>query len=318
MLIFLYGQDTYRMQKKLNEIIESYKKAHKSGLSLKYFTEENFSLDAIVNDAQMVSMFGEKKLIIFKNLLSISGNEGLLEFLKKAKTSEDINIVICEENKIKATDLSLKFLKKNAKIQEFAPLEGEKLKNWVKKEFLVYKIEVDLGIVEKLVNFVGNDLWQMSNEIKKLVNYRASQGEGKKENKILLEDIDLLVKPRIESDIFKTIDAIAQKNKRRALVLLKAHLEKGDNPLYLFSMINYQFRNLLVVKDLIERNRPYYTISKTSNLHPFVVRKSYEQAGKFSFPELKKIYRKIFQVDLAVKTGKINPETGLDLLLSEI
>ena len=101
-------------------------------------------------------------------------------------------------------------------------------------------------------------------------------------------------------------------------MLLKAHLEKGDNPLYLFSMINYQFRNLLVVKDLIERNRPYYTISKTSNLHPFVVRKSYEQAGKFSFPELKKIYRKIFQVDLAIKTGKINPETGLDLLLSEI
>jgi DNA polymerase III subunit delta len=278
MLIFLYGQDTYRMQKKLNEIIESYKKAHKSGLSLKYFTEENFSLDAIANDAQMVSMFGEKKLIIFKNLLSISGNEGLLDFLKKAKTSEDINIVACEENKIKATDPSLKFLKKNAKIQEFVPLEGEKLKNWVKKEFSAYKVEVGPGIVEKLVNFVGNDLWQMSNEIKKLVSYKSS---GKIEEK----DVDLLVKPKIESDIFKTIDAIAQKNKRRALMLLKAHLEKGDNPLYLFSMINYQFRNLLVVKDLIERNRPYYTISKTSNLHPFVVRKSYEQAGKFSFPE---------------------------------
>ena len=311
MIIFLHGQDTYRMQKKLAEIIETYKKAHKSGLSLKYFGEENFNLNEITNEAQMVSMFEEKKLIILKNPLSISNNDGLLEFLKKIKNSEDTNIVIYEENKIKATDPLVKFLKKNAKTQEFLPFGGEKLKNWVRKEFLIHKAEVASGVVEKLINFVGDDLWQMDNEIKKLVNYKSRAMIEEK-------DVDLLVKPKIESDIFKTIDAIAQKNKRQALIFLHEHLEKGDNPLYLFSMINYQFRNLLVVKDLIERNRPYYAILKTANLHPFVVKKSYEQAGKFSFSELKKIYQKIFQVDLAIKTGKINPETGLDLLLSEI
>ena len=311
MIIFLYGQDTYRMQKKLTEIIETYKKAHKSGLSLKYFGGENFNLNEITNEAQMVSMFEEKKLIILKNPLSASNNDGLLEFLKKTKNSESTNIVVYEENKIKASGSLSKFLKNNAKVQEFLPFEGEKLKNWVRKEFSAYKAEVAPGVVEKLINFVGNDLWQMDNEIKKLVNYKSHKHIEEK-------DIDLLVKPKIESDIFKTIDAIAQKNKKQALVFLHKHLEKGDNPLYLFSMINYQFRNLLIVKDLIERNRPYYAILKTANLHPFVVKKSYEQAGKFSFPELKKIYQKIFQIDLAVKTGKINPETGLDLLLSEI
>ncbi len=312
MLIFLYGQDTYRMQKKLEEMIETYKKAHKSGLSLKYFGEENFSLNEIMNETQMVSMFEEKKLIVLRNILSASEkNDGLADFLKKIKDSEGTNIVIYEENKIKATDSLVKFLKKNAKAQEFAPLEGEKLKNWVKKEFSTYKADIKSGVAEKLINFVGNDLWQMDNEIKKLVNYKFHRHIEEK-------DVDLLVKPKIESDIFRTIDAMAQKNKRQALSFLHKHLEKGDNPLYLFSMINYQFRNLLIVKDLMERNRPYYAILKTANLHPFVVRKSYEQAGKFSFPELKKIYRKIFQVDLAIKTGKINPETGLDLLLSEI
>jgi DNA polymerase III delta subunit len=35
-------------------------------------------------------------------------------------------------------------------------------------------------------------------------------------------------------------------------------------------------------------------------------------------PELKKIYRKIFQIDSDIKTGKIEPETALDLLLAEI
>ena len=35
-------------------------------------------------------------------------------------------------------------------------------------------------------------------------------------------------------------------------------------------------------------------------------------------PELKKIYQKIFQIDLDIKTGKIEAETALDLLLAEI
>jgi DNA polymerase III delta subunit len=53
-------------------------------------------------------------------------------------------------------------------------------------------------------------------------------------------------------------------------------------------------------------------------MHPFLVKKSYEQAQKFSLVELKKIYQKIFEVDLGIKTGKIEPETALDLLISRI
>jgi len=130
--------------------------------------------------------------------------------------------------------------------------------------------------------------------------------------------VELMVKPKIEADIFKTIDALAQRNKKQALYLIRKHLEKGDPPLYILSMINFQFRNLLVVKDLIERQKPYYAILKITKLHPFVVRKSYEQAGKFTLPELKKIYQKIFQADLSIKTGRMEPETALDLFLTEL
>ena len=127
-----------------------------------------------------------------------------------------------------------------------------------------------------------------------------------------------MVRSKIETDIFKTIDAIAEKNKKRALELLHKHLEKGDSPLYLLSMINYQFRNLLIVKDFIERCKPYNIILRKSGLHPFVVKKSYYQSQKFSFQELKKIYRKVFQIDLNIKTGRIESEMALDLLIAEI
>ncbi|HEY0087510.1 MAG TPA: hypothetical protein VGB37_01630, partial [Candidatus Lokiarchaeia archaeon] len=193
--------------------------------------------------------------------------------------------------------------------------------------------------LENLINFVGNDLWQMKNEIEKLVSYKFSKRVDEaiassspvanarevdetisssppfNDNQVVqVKDIELLVKPKIETDIFKTIDAIAQKNKNLALRLLHKHLEKGDSPLYLLSMINFQFRNLLMVKS----HKTEQGLNEDLGMHPYVIRKTTEQARKFTTSELKKIYQKIFKVDLSIKTGKINPDVALDLLVTEI
>jgi DNA polymerase-3 subunit delta len=316
MIIFLFGQDTYRSRQKLNEIIESYKKIHKSGLNLRYVDGEDFNLENIKNESQTVSMFDEKKLIIFKNALANLKNEDkALDFIKKLNNSKDI-IVVYEEKEADERLSLVKFLKKEGKAQEFELLQGQGLKNWVKNQIEKYGVKIDSAALEMLINYVGNDLWWMKNEIEKLASY-------KKGKKIEVADIELLVKPKIEPEIFKTIDAIAFNNnawsgKRQALELLHEHLEKGDHPLYLLSMINFQFRNLLIIKDLMEKNQPFYSILKTAKMHPFVVRKTYEQATKFTLQELKKIYQKIFQVDLSIKTGKTDPTTALDFLIVSI
>lgn len=307
MIIFLYGKDTYRMREKLKEIIERYKKIHKSGLNLKYFDDfTNFE-----EGIRQTSMFKEKKLAVVTNIFANPDfKEKFYQSKKDFLSSEDI-ILIYEEKEFNKNNSLFKFLKKNAKSQEFKFLTGQGLKTWIKKEFDRYETKIDPGVLEKLIEYIGNDLWQMSNEIRKLASFRN--------NKIVkAEDIELLVRSRIETDIFKTIDAIADKNKKQALNLLHKHLEKGDSPLYLLSMINYQFRNLLIVKDLIEKQKPYNIILKRSGLHPFVVKKSYYQSQKFTFQELKKIFQKIFETDLNIKTGQVQPEIALDLLIAEV
>jgi len=307
MIIFLYGQDTYRMREKLKEMIERYKKIHKSGLNLKYF--DDFA--NLKDEIRQVPMFKEKKLAVITNIFAnLDFKEKFLENKKDFLKTEDI-ILFYQEGEINKSNSLFKFLKKNAKSQEFKFLGGQRLKTWIKKEFNRYETEIDSGVLEKLIEYIGSDLWRMSNEIKKLASFKNNK-------KVRAEDVELLVRSKIETDIFKTIDAIAEKNKKQALKLLHKHLEKGDSPLYLLSMINYQFRNLLIVKDFIEKHKPYNVILKKSGLHPFVVKKTYYQSQKFTFQELKKIYQKIFKVDLDIKTGRIQPEIALDLLITEI
>jgi len=311
MIIFLYGSDTYRLKEKLEEIIGQYDKAFKGGLNLRSPDLGKSNFDSFFDNIQQVSMFGGKNITVLKE--SLKNTAFKTEFPNRKKDfleSENI-IIFYEEGELPKEDVFLKFLKKHTKIQELKPLEGDKLKNWVLKEFLRYNAKIEVKVAEKIIEFIGNDLWQLSNEIKKLASFKKSQ-------KIDIIDVNLLVKPKIEVEIFRTIDAIAARNKKQALYLIHKHLEKGESPLYLLSMINFQFRNILAVKDFIEKNKPYRIILKQSKLHPFVVKKSYFQAQRFTIQELKKIYQKIFQVDLGIKTGRIEPEVGLSLLVGEI
>ena len=311
MLIFLYGPDTYRSRQKLNEIIENYKKAHKKGLNLKYFEEKDLDFGEIQNEIQQTSIIAGNKMLILEDTFSnVDFKEKFLKNSKNFISSKDL-ILFYEEREISGTNSLLKLLKKSGKSQEFKLLEGQNLKNWIKKEFNSCGAKTESLVIEKLINFLGNDSWQLSNEIKKLATY--------KKNKIIqARDVELLVKPKIDVDIFKTIDAIAEKNKKQALSLLHKHLEKGDSPLYLLSMINFQFRNLIQIKSLVEKNCTYQNIVRSTKLHPYIVKKSLWQARSFSFPELKKIYQKIFKADINIKTGRIDPETALDLLITEI
>lgn len=310
MIIFLYGEDTYRLKQKLAEIIERYRKVHKSGLNLIYPDISKLgALKELEDEMSQISMFKEKKMAVLVDALSDSSfREEFLEDAESLEESDDI-LLLCQESKPDERTALFKFLKKKVKCQEFEPLSGLKLKSWVKKEFEKYNAKADPEAIDTLIEFLGSDLWAQSNEIQKLACFKKGSAVKK-------EDVRKMVRPRIETDIFETIDAIGQKNKKRALELVNNHIEKGDSPLYILSMIAYQFRNLLIIRDLLEKQVSPYAIAAKSGLHPFVVKKSYYLVKNFSFPELKKIYQKVFQVDMDIKTGRIEPETALETLVA--
>ncbi|MEK7562444.1 MAG: DNA polymerase III subunit delta [Patescibacteria group bacterium] len=313
MIYFLYGEDSYRSQKKLEEIIAHYKEAHKSGLNLivSDVKEHKNSFEDFYSNLRVNSMFAEKKLIILKNIFQDKDFQE--EFLKEIKSLEGLKniIIVFEKDSVDERNKLFKTLKKVAKFQKFNLLAGGSLLAWLDRELENCKAKIDPMAKNAFLNCTGNNLWLASNEIKKMADFKAGK-------LIKKEDVELMMRPKIENDIFKTIDALASKNKKQALALLHKHLDSGDSALYLLSMIAYQFRNFLIIKELIEKGSPYANIAKKSGLHPFVIKKNYYLCNQFSLPQLKKIYQKIFLIDSSIKTGKVDAETALDLLISEI
>lgn len=329
MLIFIYGQDNFRSREKLNEIIEQFKKDGKNDLNLEIFDGENFEFNSFKSALTTLSFFSSKRLIVVKNLLTKGSAKLLEEFNEYGSKldSKDAIVVFWEEKDPDKRTKLFKFLKKTGKCQEFKLFENYQITDWIKKELeknfekisklpkpglgKTTKTESCLISPEaqkKIAAFVGSDLWQMKNEINKLAFYKLGKIES--------DDIDALVASSITSNVFDIVDALGNKNQKNALKFLHEQLEKGENAIYLFTMIVYQFRNLIKVKS-VETGSPQ-SISKETGLHPYVAQKTIAQTKKFSLTELKEDYQKLLNFDLSIKTGKIEPAAALDLLVVQM
>jgi DNA polymerase-3 subunit delta len=272
MVIFLFGEDTYRLKEKLIEIIEEYKKKNTSGFNLRFLDAKEIILDDLKSELLSISMFKEKKLVVLSNVFSASKFKE--DFLDRGEALFDSSniLIIYESGSVSQKEKLTTFLKKKAKTEEFKPLRVDQVKRFIKKK--LEQKEINDDALSLLIDYCSNDLWKISKEIEKLINYSK--------NKISKEDIELLVSPVYDNNIFETIDAIAKKEKKRAVKLLKRHIENGDSVPYLLTMIAYQLRNIISVKS-----------SKKVAMNPFVLNKSLSQANNFSMEELINMYEKV-------------------------
>ena len=304
----LYGEDTFSSRRKLQEIKSRFFDTHMGEINITTLEGENLTLDQIKRAAFVAPFLAQKRLIIIKNFLN-KGKEEVKEQLAKSldKIPDFAIVVFYEEGNVNKSSPLLKKLNVPKKSQEFPLLTQSALANWFLKEFKERGGKIEAPALQRLVQITGSDLWRASLEIDKLISYKKG-GTVKK------EDVELLVKEEIHPSIFALIDALGERNIKRATTLLSELLSLGENESYILSMIAYQIRNLLIVKDLLEKEKPL----SLSGLHPFVLNKTKSQAKNFTQAQLKEIYYKLLETDLNIKTGQLKPHLALDLLVAEV
>jgi len=318
MFIFLYGTDNFSSLEKLNEFKNKYMDSKSSGTSLSILDYgDTATLTPIANILSAQGLFSTKKLVIIRNILSTGTPDQQKESLaviKQNTTLEkdpDTIIIFHENNSPKKNSALYKFLFKFAKKQEFAGLEGANLSNWALEytKKLSSEISFSKSALNILLAATGNNLSLLSNEIMKLVNYKNS---GELSN----EDILLLVRSKIDSTMFETIEAISSGNKSRALSLFHEQISKGEDVFYILSMYTYQIRTLLKIGDFYWQGvTSSPQIAQASGVHPYVVQKSLGQIRNLSEEKTKQMLRDLAEIDYNAKTGKIDPVLALDTFI---
>jgi DNA polymerase-3 subunit delta len=280
MIIFLYGPDTYRSSKKLKEIIAHYKEIHKSGVNLTVFNADENDFDAFRNAVGAATMFNEKRLVVSKEFLR--AEDFLEKFMAwdgrdKLKETPDVICVFYEEAVGPPASPLFTWLVANCKSQEFKTLVGAELRKWAQGFIKEEGIDITGGALFQLLAATKGDLWAFENEIKKLRSY-VRRG-------VITGDIlGVFLQPRNGAHIFALTDAFISGNKPKAFELLRARIEAGDNANYIFFMVSGQFRRAA-------------------------------QSRRFGAERTKKIYSKLVDLDVGIKTGKVEAQAALEELI---
>ena len=309
----------YRLKQAKDDIISRYKAKYKSGVNLfNVDLSETPGSDLLEEAVKSSSFFSEHKLIICKNTFAKKVASDLIskqisEY--NIASSPDITLLITEqlsEKDIvsKNKELFRLLSTKNSVIKNIEPLEGVKLSEWVKNEVGKRGCFINSPAVKKLTEIVGNDSWNLINEIDKLTAYKSGKEIG-------TSDISMLVSVKTDLSIFDLMDAVGSKNKQKSIELLYKELGSGRDPYYVLTMVTYQFRNLLTVSGLLEKGLSQAEIAKKACIHPFVVKKAIVNLNRFnSKGELISIYGRLLAIDISSKTGDSNLKDSLYKLVA--
>jgi DNA polymerase-3 subunit delta len=320
MIIFLYGADTFRAQRMLQEMKKKFiSDVDPDANSLNILDGSGATLKEVAEKINTGSLFVKKRLVVIENIFKNKKTEifsQLTEYLKKFPAGEN-DIIIFLDEELGAKENSLKteakklftFLNKQKYAQEFKTLSNTQLLAWLKKEAAQYNKGVNSPAASLLINLTGGDLWLMAQEIKKLSFYTSE--------KIIIDtDVKTLTAGTFNEDIFALTDALSAKNKPQAIRLLEEQYAAGLSDEYLIAMLIRQFKILLRIREALDTKMNPLEMAGKLKLHPYVAKKGALQARNFSSQTLKNYLNSLIQLDFSNKNGLTDIKTELILLIS--
>ncbi|MDD5594533.1 MAG: DNA polymerase III subunit delta, partial [Candidatus Margulisbacteria bacterium] len=161
-----------------------------------------------------------------------------------------------------------------------------------------------------LQEITGSNLRLLAGEIEKIATFvgeRPAIGEA-----------DVLVLAAAgETSAFSLMDALREKNLKKALILFQALLRNREDVFSLLALMASQYRLMLQIKSLSGRESDPNRVARLVGGSPYYVRKCSAGLGRFTLAELKNDLSLLLLAGQKLKTGE-QQAAALELLMIDL
>ena len=314
MTYLFYGKEKYLIDQEINKYKNKFDDINIINITY------NDNLDDIINEANSISLFSDSKLIIVSDTTIFNrkkkNDEETEEDDKKCDNTdllinylnnqnEDVTLIfINNQETIDNTKKVTKKMKEKGVIKEFNNIN---IKDTIKELFKGYKISYDN--IDLLIKRVGNDLGILQKEIEKIITYKD------KDTEITKEDIINLTYLNIDVSAFNFADKIIDKNKNEALKIYNELLEMHSDPSTVIALLASKIRLIYQVMELKKMGYSLYQMVDTLDTKEYPIKLALNSALKISKDEIISYLNDLADLDINIKTGKINPNLGMQLFI---
>lgn len=305
-IYLLYGEEAY-LKKQYRDRFVKAMLPEGDTMNYTYFEGKNTNPKAVIDLAETLPFFAERRLLVLENTGFLkNATPELAEYLKELP--ETTYVIFVEEDLDKRGKL-YKTIKDKGRIVELKRQDEGTLVRWI------------LGLVKKegkqmteaaaryFLGKVGNDMENIQREMEKLCCYCLHHTE------IRVPDIDEICTTQIGNHIFDMVDAVANKEQKKALDYYYDLLALKEPPMRILYLLTRQFRLLMEVKEMERIGLPPKEIASKAGIMPFLVGKYRAQSKAFSKKELRAIVEAGVEAEESVKTGRMGDVLAVELFL---
>lgn len=262
------------------------------------FYGNEISEDQVIDAAKRFPLVGEYNFVVLKNAKSILDNSGSKNFDKLTSYIESPNL---------KTILVLSFInqsldkrkriyslsKKNGLAFESKKIYDNQIFNWINEVALNKGIKLHPKSIQIIIDFVGNNLSQIENELDKL------KINSEKDDVIRPDEVESIIGFSKEYNFFELTKHIGKKNFSKTIEIIE-YMSTNSNkyPLTLLISSVFYFFNKLFLYHSVENKRE---ASKIMGVNPYFIEEYKLASPNYSMKDISKIFNYLLEADKRAK-----------------
>jgi DNA polymerase-3 subunit delta len=305
MTFFFYGSNTFALRQQITKMTREYEKRTGSDFGLERLDGASIKPKELGSALMAAPFLATSRMVIIE---SIAANKSKMDLGTLLTSVPASTVAVFVEAHADRRTVAFKSLSKADRVMEFKPLASSQLVSWANSEVARLGAVAEKQALIDLVELIGDDQWRLNEELQKLANFSQE---------ITRASVRELVVAGVEQSIFELVDAITAGRIEEALSSYRGLIARRESEIYILTMIQWQLRNLLwgaaMPDDMTQAE-----LARASGISPYVAGKAMAARKRLDRGKVCAAYMAASETEYEIKTGRIKPEPGVELLIYTI
>ena len=307
-VLLLHGEERFLVDERAKATLDDWSKELVSDFGQD--TLEGHGLTpSRLQDAILQAPFLDPYRVVYARMAAVARSEALAPALADIPPTTRLLITIAGRRS-GAGKLGKAVVAAGGSVEEMQPLKGRALSEWAARRATDHGLTP--AIAAQVVRVTPPDLSIIDSELNKLAAYKASG------SKLTPEAIGELLAGGREDEIFKLTDNLLPRPTAEALKIARGLTRGGMQPTSIAYRMARHMALVLQVRARQDRGESLSEVQERMSEHRFVLQKAYDAAKDADSERLEAALRAIRDYEWEVKSGQVDAELGLDVLLTRL
>lgn len=318
MIYFLHGEESYLLDHAVQAVIELAAPDGLNDFNYDAFHAKSTSGDTLRAAVETLPFMCKRRVVLLRDLqeMDLKQLDALDDYFSNPSPTTCLIIhAMTAEKKVDGRLGIVRKLKKASESCEFKSFYQEDVEDFIHKRARHRNMRLERDSVAYLSEAVGSKLADLDAALEKLDLF---VGDSEQQRDVSLAQVQEIIADTKVNTVFELTDALGERHMEQALHILEKMMLSGEAAIMINQMIARHFRIIAKLQDPSIRHAGRNERASAAGVSPFFLKDYDRHARKFSAQKVEQLLERLVDVDMLLKSSKLDDQLILEQLVFDI